>query len=453
MGTWLALFLKTTTEEVIDMNIHLGIVGPNDSIDHIRKIAEKYTELKVTAFTYNELNDVREILTENKASVDQWLFSGQAPYSFAISEGLISTEEGTYPILHGTSLLGKLLEAQFCFDTRLKEISLDTVEEKEIETLRENFSLKGLKVNVNPFHYPGYITAQQLIDYHQKNYDEGSEVIFTCIQSVHQHFLKLNIPCFRIIPTELSIQQKLDNLIERAQANWYKKSQLAIVGVKLLTSEETVGANFSSYDLKLRELELKRLLLNYAEQIQGSLVQIGDHYFFIYTTRGEIESHPLPLPLLEEIELHTKIPIFFVVGYGLTALDAEAHVRLGFQNGRRSENTILIVNEEKQVTEVSEQEEAVSYDQSFVSCQLKAMLNDVKTNPATISKILSMANHYKKDTISSKDITWWLQSSERNARRIIQEMERVGIITVTGEEQVGQRGRPRKIYRIKEELM
>jgi DNA-binding PadR family transcriptional regulator len=42
----------------------------------------------------------------------------------------------------------------------------------------------------------------------------------------------------------------------------------------------------------------------------------------------------------------------------------------------------------------------------------------------------------------------WLKGTERNARRILSEMERLGLVKVSGEEQSGNRGRPKKIYEL-----
>ena len=40
----------------------------------------------------------------------------------------------------------------------------------------------------------------------------------------------------------------------------------------------------------------------------------------------------------------------------------------------------------------------------------------------------------------------WMKSTDRNSRRIVTELERLGIISLAGEEQLASRSRPRKIY-------
>ncbi|WLR47348.1 hypothetical protein LC065_17810 [Halobacillus litoralis] len=44
-----------------------------------------------------------------------------------------------------------------------------------------------------------------------------------------------------------------------------------------------------------------------------------------------------------------------------------------------------------------------------------------------------------------------MKSTERNGRRILAELERVRIVEQAGEQQSGERGRPRKVFRFLKE--
>jgi hypothetical protein len=351
-------------------------------------------------------------------------------------------------MLHGTSLLGKFLEAQYAMNGKMNTISLDTIQQKEIDWVKNNFSLKSLTIHMLP--YEGYVPAQDIIQFHEELYESGEvEVVFTCIQAVYNRLLEKNIPCYRIIPTDLNILAMLRYLKTRAESNWYRKSQLAIVGVEVLNTDEEQQFSFKR---KHQELELQRILLKYAEELQGSFVQTGDSHFYIYTTRGEIEGRSWPINVLDDALLHTKLPVRLVIGFGVTALDAEKHVRIALQYARKHKDlVIIIVNENQEVTEVFESSEVVTYQQRQ-SSYWKDKLHNANVSPAVASKIVSMALHYKKTMLTAQDVANWLHSTERNARRILNELEKLGIVTICGEEQSGARGRPRKVYELQREI-
>ncbi|KHF39158.1 hypothetical protein [Halalkalibacter okhensis] len=430
------------------MNIRLGVVGPRDSVEIIRQVAETSENVELFLFHYETTEEVKEIIKTNRDLVDQWLFSGQAPYAVAVESGVIDEDEGSYPILHGTSLLGKFLEAQFALGGKMKSISLDTIQQKEIDWVKANFSLDDLTIHMFP--YEGYVPAQDIIHFHEELYESGEvEVVFTCIQAVYNQLIEKNIPCYRIIPLDISIQETLRYLKTRAESHWYRKAQLAMVGIEILHTTSDYNEQQFSYKRKHQELELKRILLDYAEELQGSFVQSGDSHFYIYTTRGEIESRAWPIQVLDDALLLTKLPVRLVIGFGVTALDTEKHVRVAFQHARKHDDlVIIIVNENQEVTEVFESNEVITYQQRNSSSFWKERLQDSNISPAVASKIVSMARHYKKEMLTTQDVASWLHGTERNARRILTELEKVGVVQVCGEEQSGGRGRPRKVYEL-----
>lgn len=435
-------------KQVTTLKIRLGIIGPLDSVEKIAEITRKYSEFEYFEFCYEKTEEVENIIRANHLQIDQWLFSGQAPYAFAVEKGLITKDRGMYPTLHGSSLLGKFLEAQFQHSEKLSSISLDTILEAEIDWVKSTYSLGELVVYTMP--YPGYLPSDEMIAFHRNKYHSGeAELVFTCISSVYNQLKSEGIPVFRITATTFDIDAALRFLRERGNANWYRNNQLAIVGVEVFYSRHESDEQFYSYKRKHQELELKRLLLDYTEELKGSFVQIGDGMFYIYTTRGEVESQQWPFHLLEAANLQSKLMIRVVVGYGVTAFEAEQHVRLALKHGRKHEKPVIIsVNENKQVTEAFHSDEAFTYDQRRIKEQWKGKLGNSNLSPAVVSKLSSLLKHYRKTEVTSSEIAQWLSSSERNARRILNELEQVNLAQIVGEEQSGSRGRPKKVYRL-----
>jgi hypothetical protein len=435
------------------MKIRLGVVGPEDSVQRILKIAGDFKDLEIMPFIYQRTGESEGIIEANRHRVDQWLFSGQGPYYYTLSRGLIDESEASYPPLYGSSLLGTLLEAIVHEGNGFPLISLDTIQQSEIDSIQKTYSLESLTITT--YSYSGYEPAEDMIRFHQELFNQGkSNVALTCTQEVYLRLKELRIPCYRVVPSQLAIQQVLRYLRERGQSTLYRKSQITVLGIEVLHSSNSSEEQQYSYQMERQELDLKHVLLDYAELVRGSYVQIGDGLYYVFTTRGELNDHfnndRSLYSLIDEVYLHSKLRIRIGLGYGFTALDAEQNVRLALQYARQHQSSVVIsVNEEKVVNEFTKPgEKGITFKQRQWGEEWEEKFKDARISLTMISKIESLTRHYKKDVVTAQEISRWLKGTERNARRILSEMERLGLATVRGEEQPGSRGRPRKVYQM-----
>ncbi|MDN4608122.1 hypothetical protein [Sporosarcina highlanderae] len=426
------------------MKIRLGVIGPSDSIEIVKKAVEEFDEITLLPFPYEEMEETREIILENRRFVDQWFFSGQAPYYYAVTNNLIREEEGSFAPLNSNSIYKTLLEAQLQEGKIFNRISLDTVQETEVEIKK---SIKSMELYTFP--YSGYLPIQEIIDFHLDLFREGKvDVAVTCVNTVYHTLKELGIPCYRVAPDIIAVRLIIQYLKQRGVSQWYRKAQIAILGVEIIQLD---WANYS-YKTKYQELELKKLLLNYSERINGSFIEIGDGRYFIYTTRGEVElqlNEDSLFKLIERSDLQSKLQIRIGLGYGATSLEAEQHARLATQYAREKKEPIIVIMDElKQITEYGVDERPLSYNNRLSTVKWNELLRNANISPATVNRIQSMALYYKKTEITSKELSVWMNSTERNARRILMELESVNLAKITGEEQSGQRGRPRKVYEL-----
>ncbi|KMJ58345.1 hypothetical protein AB685_10615 [Bacillus sp. LL01] len=431
------------------MKVKIGIIGPTDSIERIKYVGKEFESVDLLSFSYTSLEEIDQIIYMNKGAVDQWMFSGQVPFSYARSKELINKSEGSYAELYGSSFLGTLLEAQMKEKKIFENISIDTIKQSRIDMNRDFFSLQA--INFHSYAYDGFVPTGDLVKYHQELYEEGKiEVAFTCIQSVSVKLKEMGIPCYRIIPSDLAILSTLEVLIERAHSLRYRKSQIAILGVEVIHTATSLEEMHYSHKMKIKELELRRLMLRFAEEVNGSFVQFGDGLFLLFTTRGELELHiegDSLLQLIEDINMQSNLKVRLGLGFGETVLAAEENVRQAFHHAREKKTSSLVcVNEDRDVTEFFNTKDKLSFQSRSLGQEWEAKLKDVNISPTIVSKIKSLAQYYQKDVITSQDLASWLKSTERNARRILTELERSGLVRVSGEEQSGHRGRPRKIY-------
>ncbi|WHX42722.1 hypothetical protein QNH36_11575 [Mesobacillus sp. AQ2] len=434
------------------MKIRVGIVGPGDSVGHILALGREHNDLEMVPYIYKETKETENIIRDYQDEVDFWFFSGQAPYYYARSKGLIREDTSYFPPLYGSSLLGTLLGA-LLKEGAIQNASLDTIKQSELDTLTSTYYLG--EINIHSFSYNEYKPAEEIISFHKKLHDEGKiEVAFTCVQEVHDRLKEIGIPCYRVIPSPVAIKLVLQNLKERGQSNWYKQSQIAIIGLEVIHSASSLDQQYFSYEMKRRELEIKQVMLDHAEKLQGSFVQIGDGLFFIYTTRGEMDmqfQESSMYSLIEEAKVHSKLKLRIGIGYGLTAYDAEQNVRLALHYAREKQTpSVVSVDEKKQINEHQSEtgELNITYQQRKWGEEWEKRFKEAKISPGIVSKIEYLSRHYKKNIVTAQEVSRWLKRTERNSRRIMVELERLGLAKVTGEEQPGQRGRPRKVYEL-----
>ncbi|MGM7703005.1 hypothetical protein ACSVDE_14840 [Pseudalkalibacillus sp. Hm43] len=431
------------------MKLRLGILGPEDSIGRIKEFAEQMNEFEIAYFPYEHASESAGLIEGNEKEIDHWFLSGPALYRYLIRNELLNADNTSYPDLYGASLMGTIVEAITTLDKPIRRVSLDTIRVSELESVKTDFNLSNLEFHL----YQGeeFLPATEVIEYHESLYREGKiDAVLTCIKTVYLSMKDKGIPCFRVIPSRLGIELELRFVKEHAQAIWYRKSSLGIVGVEVGTSDEQQNNQFYSYKLKQQMLDLKRLMLDYSEKVQGSFVEVGDALYFIYTTRGELElklNEYNPSQVVQNLKEQSGLNLQMGIGYGMTAWEAEQNVRHALHlSGDHENQTVVLVNEEKEIT-LLQNEERLSYQQRLSGSVWEEKLKDAKISPSVISKIASYYKYYEKDFVTANEIAQWLKSTDRNARRILAELERLKLATIKGEEQVG-RGRPRKVYEL-----
>lgn len=98
---------------------------------------------------------------------------------------------------------------------------------------------------------------------HLELYRKGEiEAALTCLQDVYEMLKAEEVPCYRVTPSELIIEQVLHFLKERAQSAIYKKALFAVMSIKIIEAETSSLTDQASFDDKRKELALENILLD-----------------------------------------------------------------------------------------------------------------------------------------------------------------------------------------------
>lgn len=429
------------------MHLKFGVIGPAKSVEKILEVGKEFKNLKLLSFPYEELDEISEIIEKNRYLVDQWLFSGLLNYTYAMENKLIHEDEGGYPTLHGSSFFGELLEAQLNEGRIFTKISIDNIAKTELDKILSFYHLDALKYYTISFQLD--YSRNDVVAFHKKLYDEGKiELAITTLNGVYYQLKEEGVPVYRLTASYLSIKLTIELLMEKAQANLYENRQMAIIGCRLKNTAKTVTQH-QLFQWKHHQLDWKQSLLQLTESLQGSLVEEGGGLFFIFTTKGEIDNQAESalFKLIEEYQIRDQLVPTVAIGFGANVLHAEQNVRYGLsQVEPEKEVSILLVEGTGELSKKSADSLRGSLDLKRLEEELFRRFGNKKASPRDVLRIIVYSHKYNQQKFTSEDISRWLQSTERNGRRILAELEQADIIKKCGKIQSNQRGRPKNVY-------
>lgn len=432
------------------MKVRIGAIGASDSLKQIEAVAREDTRIELVVFEYEHLEELDGILLENRHRVSQWIFSGPSPFQYCLEKDLISPSEGMYPPVHGMALLGTYLKVVQDFGGMVSKISLDKLDEQTVLEMFNDYHLEDIHFELCP--ESGYDQNEELIRFHTNCFESGlSEVALTCHLGVHLELKERGIPSYRIIPPKLAIRTVFRLLVSRAKNEVYGKLKMAIAGIEVIQDKKKLLNSFGEQE---KLMELKFELLGIAKQVNGSLVEKADSSFLIYATQGDYElldsSGISFVSRVNEILGRLSLECRLVVGIGFTVYDAEQNVQLGLEHASENKvRKVVIVDEEKNIS-VFKSGQLPTFPEDHLPEYWKATLLEHQYKATIPAKIY----HYMKlkdlEEITSETLTFILKNTERNSRRILNELEQLELMEVAREESLGKPGRPRKVYRLVE---
>ena len=429
--------------------IKLAVVGPSDSVALIEEVAAEYKDrIQTLSCIYNDASEVPAIMAEHDGDVDMWVFSGIVPYRYAI-ESSKSAKPKLYVAHTGSSIYRVLLQ-MFKQKMPISSMSFDTFSRKEIVETFMDAEIPLPEIYVKD--YVGIVAADELTEFHLLlSQNAKTKVAVTCFRATYLDLKRQGVNAFRIWPTRSNIRSILSLAVSKADALFSKAGQIAIQQVAIDEYDEFSREATSGYAVLKVELQLQEILLNLAEQVQGSIIMHGNGRFTIYSTRGAMEdvtqgfSH---MPFAEEISRKLSIGVSGGLGFGDTAYGADENAGIAMGIARRKgNNKWMVVLDDKTVIGPLNSELLISYSLRSKVGDIMDLARSLNISGTTMNRLLSVFNKIDGATIGAESLAQYLSMTERNARRLLGNLAAKGLAVESGEEAHGA-GRPRKMYRI-----
>jgi hypothetical protein len=428
------------------LKTRVGIVGPKDTVQLMSEVAEAYKDqLELIPFVYQHAEETTNIVEENQALVDLWIFSGVTPYTLAKKS--TSKQPFFYLILNESSLMKALIKISYKDKLDINKVSIDLLEEHSIfETYGD---LKIPSENIHWYKYLGFTPIQEIRDYHLNLYQKGKvSVCITCLSVVYEQLRAKGVPVYRITPTRANIRSTINAALQYWQTAHLKYSQIAVMLIKIDNTENIESPHVLSYDLHRLNLELQSAILSFSETISGSFISLGIGTYMIFSTRGSLQEVQ-SIHLLDQLALITDLPSNIGIGYGDTSLAAEENSRLALHHAQNHGTYCAFsVDNNGIVKGPLTENESISFGFRNENKEMGEKLKESGVSITTFNKMMAVQKNLGKNTVTASEISEWLKMTQRNARRILTDLTKVGIAEEVGEEAPTTRGRPRKIYQV-----
>lgn len=433
------------------MKTKVGVVGPETSVDIIMAIgAEFLQQLELIRYDYSSVSEVRNIVQNNLSDIDMWLFSGQIPY---LQANNIAPLNNSLFLPVNSSSLAKILLQIYANESRiLSKFSIDCITEEDLHETVLDCELNDECMRTLPFSAENRL--EDYIQFHGDLYRAGEvDACITSITLVYQALQDLGVPVYRMFPTRYSIRQLMTIICHHGETLQFKRSQIAIHVIQVEGFDSMAG-NRATYRLHRVDLKLREIILSYTEELLGSFVYLGNGMFIIFSNRGSIDDrYDRAVTLQSQIRQSTNLDSNIGIGYGTTSLFAEKNAYLALSHARQQLHpSTMLVDDHGSISGPLQTPESLSYRFRTTDREIAKKLQDAGINITTFAKLAALQENVDEGALTANIVSNILGMTPRNARRILNLLERYELATTIGHEALSDKGRPSKLYRVQTNL-
>lgn len=432
----------------------VGIVGPRRSVERILHYTREFeSNLSFVGYYYNIVNETTDILEKHHGEVDFWLFSGYIPYTIAQQSKHFSKDRMEFIFITGDTFYRGLLEKSYEIGKLVKYVSIDLLDVQEEKYLKVYEDLEKLLDHIYIKRFTATTSIDEIIDYHIELWIEKKiDVVITAYPSVEERLKEMGIPVYWTGPLEQDIFHTLQIFIERIQTFYYKDTQTTALVVQIKNFDEIKSVNKSGYNIHYLQLNMKRIILQICEKIDGYLIEESNGRYVLFSSRGIVERNITTIfEMIDRLSVEANQPVVVGIGHASTVYYAENYAHQALQLLiARDTNGIIVMQEDGTMKEFNETLSQIKYKSRVQDIKMIEILQQTSISVRMFAKIEAVLNELKIDAFSAKILAKELSMTERNAQRIISELVKVELLEFCGEENRNTRGRPTKLYKLRE---
>lgn len=425
--------------------IKIGVITAQHSIPEIKQI-EPYIEddCLVTYLPYKQVDEIMDLYEQNHIFFDGILFSGNLGYNLLLQKigefrtptyYLDITEGDFYKQLFSINITHKGL--------KFSRIGMDVIAPDNNfldlhNVIAENEYPKIIEVNYNEKLYE-YALSQYLSLWNNGEID----LVLTRISNIVNSLKTSNIPTIFIFPSKESILEQVKFIISELQINKLQESQGAI-GIVTLRNQATLIND------ELQLVMLYKALLEYNSLHKVfSVIQNKSNRFELITTQADLKLTTTNYTKSDlQDYLLNVLPFEVNIGWGIGSTFYEAKKNAQIANNQaateQTSSTFVITANKEVIGPLGDDIDLALETTNYP--QLQKISDVTGISIVHLKKLLVLWNKLEESEVSADDIAYQLNVSNRQANRILNKLEDVGVATVSHKRQEKLKGRPKKIY-------
>lgn len=430
------------------MGIPIGVICPESFAGPMADALKDFPNFEPLLRTYRSEDEAPGLAEDLMKEAEVLFFSGPLPYMKA-KERLKFAVPAHYLHLTGTGLY----RALFCLEKKSGLVSLS------VDTLTESMVIKAFKELGEP---PGALSVyagskpydrEELISHHRRNHEQGiSTAALTGFRSVSEALKELGIPNEWVVPTRQDIIVGLERALLSTETRRSKESQIVLGIIAVDNTGELFGKRSSEHEVQKLRLDIHRMLLGYAESLDGHLTYLGgDEYLFI-TTRGIFERETGGykfFPLAREAARSFGLSLSVGVGFGRSANEAGTHARQALRQAREAGGNIsFIVREDRSVIGPLEMSAPLEYNLALTDAKLVERAESSGMTLAYLSKLSAHVSRRGQLDYTAQELAAILGVTTRSVHRLLLQWTDADLVRAVGEQKAPAKGRPKQIFRL-----
>ncbi|MCZ8516906.1 hypothetical protein O9H85_32025 [Paenibacillus filicis] len=428
--------------------IAIGVICPEGFEEPMRSALKRFPSFEPVLLAYRNEEEAHAIAKRLMEEAEVLFFSGPLPYMQAEKQ-LKFTVPAHYLHLTGTGLY----RALFCLERQsgLQALSVDTLTNSMVTRAFKELGVE--QGSIFTYDGPGVFSRDDLVSFHRRLHEQGSSMAaLTGFRSVAQELTKLGIPNEWVVPTEQDIIVGLERALLSTESRKNKESQIVLGIIAVDDSVRLFDKIGSEHEVQRLKLDIHRMVLGYAESLDGHLTDLGgDEYLFI-TTRGVFERETggyKYIPLAREAERSFGLSLSVGVGFGLSANEAGTHARQALRQAREAGGNIsYIVREDGGVIGPLEMSEPLEYNLALLDADFIKKAEQSGMTLTYLSKLSARVSRKGQTDYTAQELAAILGVTMRTVHRLLLQWIDAGLVQSVGERKSQTKGRPKQIFRL-----
>jgi len=422
----------------------IGVVGAPDSVSLLQQVADELElDEPLVTRTYQAPEEALELANELDVVSHVVLFTGRLPYLIALASGSLRARLQYVPH-EGTDLYRTLAGILLESGRGLPRLSLDSIDP---ELVGETFADLGLDPpeHVLELPLPGKrsgFDSTRLSGRHAELYrGDEVELCLTCVKSVHQELERQGVPSVRIVHSRLVLSESLRRASLSVQLVHAEAASLAVCVVELTPSARSLDGGGAAKGNVARDIARR-----YAELLGGTVTTVDRNEAVIHTSRGVVERHVRMDPADRSSLLRTEYRDMVNVGIGLgeTTQTAGMQARRALTFAKRHSVPCLYTDDGLIIPIHGD---GARIPSRGLGPRWRRTAEQLGLAPATLHKLVEALRVLNPSAFTARQLAAAYGVQSRSARRLIVDLDRVGLIHPTGTEQGPGAGRPQTVYR------